>query len=102
MQDNPITDSETDSPYIDEEDWQVAFEPYEGELGAALTLAFHLAGLKRCITTLDMHEAIGAIDGPLTLSMSTRTFVVLAANCLRLLSRANLQLTEKRYCVSWD
>jgi hypothetical protein len=62
MPDNPITDSETESPYVDAENWQIAFEPYEGEPQAALTLAYQLAELKRSIASLNMHEAIAGID----------------------------------------
>jgi hypothetical protein len=62
MQDDPITDSETDSLYVDEEGWQNAFEPYEGSPQAALTLGFHLTELKQSIRDLDMHEALAAIE----------------------------------------
>jgi len=62
MQENPTTDPEPDSPYFDQEDWQIAFEPYEGKPQAALTLAFHLTDLKRCINSLNMHEAVAAMD----------------------------------------
>src|SRR5215204_176770 len=65
MQDNvntDDTDSENDSPYMDAEDWQIAFEPYEGNAQAALTLGFLLTELKLSITDLDMHEALGEIN----------------------------------------
>jgi len=62
MQDNPITDSETETAYPDPEDWQIAFEPYEGNPQAALTLGFLLTELKQSIRDLDMHEALGSID----------------------------------------
>jgi len=62
MQDNPITDSETDIAYPDPEDWQIAFEPYEGNPQAALTLGFLLTELKRSIRDLDMHEALQEIE----------------------------------------
>ena len=64
MQDNANmddTDSETDSPYIDEEGWQLAFELYEGNPQAALTLGFRLTELKLSIRDLDMHEALAEI-----------------------------------------
>jgi len=63
MQDNPITDPETEVAYPDPEDWQIAFEPYEGNPQAALTLGFLLTELKRSIRDLDIHEALGSIDG---------------------------------------
>ena len=62
MQDNPNTDSETESSYVDAENWQIAFEPYEGQPQAALTLAYELAELKRSIANLNMREAIAKLD----------------------------------------
>jgi hypothetical protein len=62
MQDNPITDAETDTDYLDPEDWQIAFEPYEGNPQAALTLGFRLTELKQSIRDLDMHEALAEIE----------------------------------------
>src|SRR5215208_5994783 len=61
MQDNPITDPETEVAYPDPEDWQVAFEPYEGNPQAALSLGFCLTELKQLIRNLDMHEALQEI-----------------------------------------
>ena len=60
MQNNPNTDSE--SPYLDNEDWRIAFEPYEGHPQAALTLGFHLTELKRLIDGLKKHDALAAIE----------------------------------------
>ena len=61
MQEDPTTDDENEtSP--DLEDWQIAFEPYEGEPEAALTLGYRLSELKQLIRDLDMHEALQEID----------------------------------------
>ena len=60
MPDNVNTD--TENSYPDDEDWQIAFEPYEGQPRAALTLGFHLAELKRLTDGLKKHEAIAALD----------------------------------------
>jgi hypothetical protein len=62
MQDNPITDAESETPYLDEEDWQIALKPYEGNPQAALTLGIHLVELKQRISDLNMHDALEAID----------------------------------------
>ena len=62
MQDNATTDCENDSPNLDPEDWQIAFEPYEGNPQAVLTLGFLLTELKQSITDLDIHEALDEID----------------------------------------
>ena len=60
MQNNPIMDTET--PYLDEEDWRIALKPYEGNPQAALTLGIHLVELKQRISDLNMHDALEAID----------------------------------------
>jgi hypothetical protein len=62
MQDNPITDTENETPYLDAKDWQIALEPYEGNPRAALTLGIHLVELKRRINDLDIHDALEGID----------------------------------------
>ena len=60
MPDNPSTDAE--SPYLDDEDWQIAFEAFAGKPRAALRLGYHLAELKRLVGDLKKHQAIDAID----------------------------------------
>jgi hypothetical protein len=62
MQNNPITDVESETSYLDPEDWQIALEPYEGEPQSALALGINLIELKRRITALNMHDALEAID----------------------------------------
>ena len=69
MQDNPNTEdpnteNPTESKALDTEDWQLAFEPYEGHPGNALTLGFNFVILKRCITVepLQTQEAVNGLD----------------------------------------
>jgi hypothetical protein len=64
MQEDPNTDAEIDTVtvHLDPEDWQIAFEPYEGNPQAALTLGFRLTELKQSIRDLDMHEALQEIE----------------------------------------
>src|SRR5690349_21850511 len=57
-----ITQTETETPYLDPEDWQIALAPYEGKPQAALTLGIHLVELKRRISDLNMHDAIDALN----------------------------------------
>ena len=47
MQDDPTTDNQTQSPLIDREDWELAFEPYEGHSSSALRLGFNIAMLRK-------------------------------------------------------
>jgi hypothetical protein len=60
MQEDRITDSE--NPYLDADDWQVALEPFEGKPQAALTLGINLVELKRRVKALDLRGATDAID----------------------------------------
>ncbi|HEY0366564.1 MAG TPA: hypothetical protein VGC73_08830 [Pyrinomonadaceae bacterium] len=46
MQDDPTTDNYTKHLLMDEEDWQAAFEPYEGNPGDAQTLGCKLGMLR--------------------------------------------------------
>ena len=62
MPDNPSTDSESESPFPDNLDWQIAFEPYEGRPRDVLTLAVRFAVLKQLVGDLKKREAIRAID----------------------------------------
>ena len=43
MQENPNTENQTPHLLTDCEDWQIAFEPYEGDPRAALSLGFKFA-----------------------------------------------------------
>ena len=63
MQDNVNnTDTESETPYLDPEDWRIALAPYEENPQAALTLGIHLVELKRRISDLNMHDALDAIE----------------------------------------
>jgi|SRR6185369_6572139 len=64
MPDDPTTHLENDSPDIDEEDWQIAFQPFEKNPTAALSLAFRFTTLKEYLTdeAPKVKEAIEALD----------------------------------------
>jgi hypothetical protein len=55
---------ETEGTPLDAEDWEIAFEPYTGHPGSALTLAYHFINLKEYLQseTRDIPEALAAID----------------------------------------
>ena len=62
MPDNPITSIESETPYPDDEEWQVAFEPFQGHPQAALQLGFHLTALKGHIEGLRKTQALETLD----------------------------------------
>ena len=47
MQDNPNTDDQTQHLLVDQDDWELAFEPFEGHAYAALRLGFNFAMLRK-------------------------------------------------------
>jgi len=60
MPDNRTTDSE--SPPLDHEDWQIAFQPYSNFPDLALILAQHLHGVNTLIEQGQEAEAMAGID----------------------------------------
>jgi hypothetical protein len=47
MQDNPNTDNQTQQPLMDRDDWELAFEPFEGHAYAAIRIGFNIRTLRR-------------------------------------------------------
>ena len=64
MQENPNTDDYTEHLLMDEEDWQAAFEPYEGRPSDAQTLGCKLGMLRAYLDaqTIQCRHAIKALD----------------------------------------
>jgi hypothetical protein len=64
MQDDPNIDAENNSPDIDAEDWEIAFEPFKKNSTAALSLGFRFMTLKEYLTSAPpkVKETIEAID----------------------------------------
>ena len=62
MQDNANTNPENDTPGLNEEDWQIALEPYADHPLDALSLGFRLAVLKQLILDLQMPDALTGLD----------------------------------------
>src|SRR3954453_5885131 len=64
MQEDPNTDDQTPHLLMDEEDWQIPFEPYEGLSSDALTLGCKLGMLRAYLDaqTIQCRQAIKALD----------------------------------------
>jgi hypothetical protein len=64
MQENPNIDEQTPHLLMDHEDWEVAFEPYEGKPSDALTLGCKLGMLRAYLDaqTIKCRHAIKALD----------------------------------------
>jgi hypothetical protein len=102
MQDNPNTeDPNTENPVeskvLDTEDWQLAFEPYAGHPGNALTLGFNFVVLKRCITVepLKLQEAVEALDQAMEVLFRHTQFHEVAYGLFHKLIEGQLTLEEE-------
>ena len=64
MPEDVTTDNHARQLLMDEEDWQIAFEPYEGNPSDALSLASKLAMLRAYLDaqTIQCRHAIKALD----------------------------------------
>ena len=64
MPNNRNTDNPTESPWLDTEDWTIAFEPYDEYPEAAHTLSMNLALLRTHISSepSNIKEAIEELD----------------------------------------
>ena len=64
MQDNATTDNQARHLSMDQEDWKLAFESYEGHPRAALRLGFNLAILRAYLDaqTIKCRHAIEVLD----------------------------------------
>lgn len=47
MQDNPNTEDLTPRPLVERDQWELAFEPFEGQTYAALRLGYNFAMLRK-------------------------------------------------------
>jgi|GEM_PF-2762037 len=68
---------------MDEEDWQIAFEPYEGNPSDALSLASKLAMLRAYLDaqTIQCRQAIKALDLALEVCSRLQVFTMPLLTC---------------------
>lgn len=97
MPDNPITDSDNDSPDIDAEDWQIAFEPYKGNPTAALSLGFRFTTLKEYLTDElpKVKEAIEAMDLAIEVLFPFTDFHSVSLDLFRKMIKGQLTVEEE-------
>lgn len=64
MSDNPNTNKPSEQPPLDAEDWELAFEPYEGNTDAALNMGFNLMVMKSYLSyePAKIQEVLEGID----------------------------------------
>jgi hypothetical protein len=98
MQDN----ANTENPPLDTEDWELAFEPYEGHPGNALTLGFKFVVLKRYITVepLKLQEAIEGLDRAMDVLFQHSQFHEVAYGLFHKLIEGQLTVEEEQLLKS--
>jgi len=97
MPDDPNIDAENDGPDIDEEDWQIAFEPYKGNATAALSLGFRFTTLKEYLTSAPpkVKEAIEAIDLAVDVLFPFSDFHSVSRDLFRRMIQGQLSVEEE-------
>jgi hypothetical protein len=86
---------------LDAEDWELAFEPYEGHPGQALTLGFNFVALKSYLAEpLKIKEAIKSLDCAMKVLFRYTQFHGLAYDLFRRLVEGKLTLDEEELLKS--
>jgi hypothetical protein len=96
------TENSTEHLSLDTEDWQLAFEPYQGFPGQALTLGFNLTVLKSYISVepLKIQEAIDTLDWAMEVLFQYSQFHEVAYGLFHRLIKGQLSLEEERLLKS--
>jgi len=96
------TDNSTEHPVLDTEDWEIAFEPYEGHPGPALMLGFNLTVLKSYIAVepLKIQEAIDSLDRAMEVLFQHSQFHEVAYGLFHRLVEGQLTLEEEELLKS--
>jgi len=101
MPDDPNTDSVIEHPWLDFDDWEIAFRPFEGHPDAALLLGVNLTILQSHITEPGtINEAIGEIDAALEALFMRTKFPDVSYTLFRRLTQGNLSAEERELLES--
>jgi hypothetical protein len=102
MHDNPNTTFPSEHPPMDAEDWALAFEPYDGFPGQALTLGFYLLVLKAYITIepLKLQEASEGLDTAMDVLFKHTQFHEVAYGLFHKLLEGQLTVKEENLLKS--
>jgi hypothetical protein len=96
------TDNSTEHLSLDTGDWELAFEPYKGFPGQALTLGFNLTVLKSYISIepLKIQEAVDALDWAMEVLFQHSQFHEVAYGLFHKLIKGQLTLEEEELLKS--
>lgn len=98
MPDNPNIDAENASDFLDEEDWQIAFAPYKGNPGAALSLGYRFMVLKEflALDPPNVRGTIEAVDVAVSALFSYTDFASVARDLFRRAIKGQLTVAEEQ------
>lgn len=82
---------------LDTEDWKIAFEPYQGFPGQALTLGFNLSVLKSYLTIepIKIQDAVDSLDWAMEVLFQYSQFHEIAYRLFHKLVEGQLSLEEE-------
>ncbi len=94
---DPNTDNPTEPKPLDTEDWEIAFEPYEGHPGPALMLGFNLTVIKAYVAVepLQIEAAMKGLDCAMTVLFQYSQFHEIAYGLFHRLIEGELTFEEE-------
>ena len=101
MPDDPNTDEVIEHPWLDFDDWNIVFQPYEGHPEAALMLGVNLTILQSHITEPEtISEAISELEFALEALFMRTKFPNVSYTLFRRLAQGNLSFEEQELLKS--
>ena len=101
MPDNDNTDQVIEHPWLDFDDWEIVFRPYEGHPDAALMLGVNFTILQSHIAEPELaKEAIGEVDAALEALFMRTSFPNVSYTLFRRLVQGNLSAEEQELLES--
>jgi hypothetical protein len=101
MPDDPNTDEVIEHPWLDFDDWNIVFQPYEGHPNAALMLGVNLTILQSHIAEPELaKEAVGELEFALEALFMYTKFPNVSYTLFRRLAQGNLATEEQELLES--
>jgi hypothetical protein len=101
MPNNDNTDQVIEHPWLDFDDWEIVFRPYEGNPDAALMLGVNLTILQSHIAEPELaREAIGEVDAALEALFMRTQFPDVSYTLFRRLLQGSLTVEEQELLES--
>jgi len=98
MPDNRTTENESNHPVLDEENWEIALEPYKGNPGSALSLGMNLMILRAYLSVapVKIRESIEALDSAMEVLYPYTEFHLVSFDLFVRLASGKLSFEEEQ------